>query len=269
MQTKIQSLSPWRIGTAALVICSILGSYLLGSPRSRKRPNQVFKKTQEDLDENLIAPANATFPLVWTVIYLGKMALAVHQALPSQQNNPRYQAAQPWLCISYGLNALFGYFFSQDTKIGRVGSGLTTIAMLPPALMLHKQLAIGQTVVPQPEKLFQKAVSLYTGWLTVASAVGITNLLLQAGYRVPVTQASRWAYGVLPVVGVLGITVAKQLKDPYYLLPFVAAFSGITAKQYHQQQGVAAIASLCALVTSMQIGKSLRKYNKDLPIPIS
>jgi hypothetical protein len=30
---------------------------------------QVFEKTQEDLDQNLIAPANGTFPIVWSVIY--------------------------------------------------------------------------------------------------------------------------------------------------------------------------------------------------------
>ncbi len=168
MQTTIAKSPFLRAGTAVLVIGSIIGSYFLSGPRNRRRQTQVFEKTQEYLDQNLLAPANGTFPIVWSVIYLGNQALAVHQALPSQRDNPRYGRAMPWLAVSYTLNALFGYFFSQDTKTGRVGGSLTTIATLPPALLLHRQLEAGRPPVPQPEGVLRKSVSLYAGWLTVA-----------------------------------------------------------------------------------------------------
>jgi tryptophan-rich sensory protein len=259
METKITKSPFFRAGTAVLVIGSIIGSYFLAGPRNRKRQTQVFEKTQEDLDQNLIAPANGTFPIVWSVIYLGNQALALHQALPSQRNNPRYGQAMPWLAVSYTLNALFGYFFSQDTKMGRAGSSLTTIATLPPALLLHRQLEEGRTPVPQPEGLLRKSVSLYAGWLTVASTVSVSNLLLQAGYRVPPRQAVSWAYAVLPITGLLGLTVAKRLNDPYYLLPFVAAFLGIAAKQSGKHNGVAALAGVWAIISTARLGLQARK----------
>jgi tryptophan-rich sensory protein len=262
MQTDIAKSPFFRAGTAVLVIGSIFGTYFLTGPRNRKRQTQVFEKTQEDLDQNLIAPANGTFPIVWSVIYLGNQALAVHQALPSQLHNPRYGRAMPWLAVSYALNALFGYFFSQDTKTGRVGGSLTTIATLPPALLLHRQLEVGRTRVPQPEGLLRKSVSLYAGWLTVAATVSVSNLLLQAGYRVPPRRAAGWAYGMLPVTGLLGITVAKRLNDTYYLLPFVAAFVGIAAKQAGKQNGVAALAGGWAVITAARLLLQAREPQK-------
>jgi tryptophan-rich sensory protein len=253
MQTSLAKSPLLRAGTAVLVLGSIFCTYFLTGPRNRKRQTEVFEKTQEDLDQNLIAPANATFPIVWSVIYPGHLALAFHQALPAQLNNPRYGRAMPWLAVSYTLNALFGYFFAQDTKTGRVGGSLTTIATLLPALLLHRQLEEGRTAVPQPEGLLRKSVSLYAGWLTVASTVSVGNLLLQAGYRVPPRRAAGWAYGMLPVTGLLGLTVAKRLNDPYYLLPFVAAFLGIAAKQAGRQNGVAALAGTWAAITTARI----------------
>jgi hypothetical protein len=191
----------------------------------------LFEEQQRPLDQNLTTPANATFAVVWPVIYTGTVGLALHQALPAQGDNARYARARPWLLASYAGNLVFGYFFSRPDKGSRVGASLTTIATLPMAIGLHQTLGIGQTEVPQPERTLRRSVSLYAGWLTAATVVSAGNLLIEAGLRPRPAAAARWAAGVLPVTTALGLVTARRLNDPYYLAPFVAAFVGIAAKQ--------------------------------------
>lgn len=249
----------WRWGTAAFVVGSIVGTGFFSNPGRRGSSTKLFNGQQRELDQNLTTPANGTFPIAWSVIYSGTVGLVIHQALPAQGSNPRYAKARPWWLLNYALNALFGYFFSRPDKASRVGASLTTIALLPTALGLHRSLEIDQpTDVPQPERTLRRSVSLYAGWLTAATVVSAGNLLIQAGFRVRPPQAERWAYGMLPVTASLGIWIARRLNDPYYLIPFVAAFSGMAAKQWPKTKGVAALSGACALATTVALIRQLR-----------
>ena len=241
MKNNLKNADLWRVTTSVLVVGSILSTYLFSGKRNRKNRNEVFKKQQKVLDQNLTVPANATFGVVWPVIYLGTIALAVHQALPSQRGNPRYQKALPWLLFCYTLNALFGYFFSKNDKTARVASSIITIFTLPFALILHQKLEVGRTKVPEPENSLRKSVSLYAGWLTIASTVSVGNLIIEAGYSPKPAKAARWAYAILPMTAGLGLATSRLLQDPYYLLPLSAGFTGIAAKQYDKQKGVTAL----------------------------
>lgn len=250
---KNTKLSGW--GIAACVIGSIIGTGFFSNRSRRSNRYELFDQQQRVLDQNLTTPANGAFA-IWSLIYSGTAGLVIHQALPSQQNNLRYQKARPWWLANYALNALFGYFFSSSNKMSRVGSGLTTIAMLPTALGLHRTLEIDRPAdVPQPERSLRRAVSLYAGWLTVATVVSAGNLLIEAGLRVSRRQGERWAYGILPVTTALGITIARRLNDPYYLAPFVVGFGGITAKQWGKSNGVATLAGACALTVAVAGGR--------------
>ncbi len=64
---------------------------------------------------------------------------------------------------------------------------------------------------------------------------------------------------MLPATGLPGLTVAKRLNDPYYLLPFVAGFLGIAAKQSGKHNGVAALAGTWAVITTAWFGWQARK----------
>lgn len=247
-----------RWGIAAFVIGSIMAPSFFRKSGQPGRGTNRFDAQQRVLDRNPTTPANGTFPLVWSVVYIGHIGLVVHQALASQQTNPRYAKARPWWLANYALNALFGYFFSRPDQTSRVGASLTTIAMLPVSLGLHRSLAISQiTNVPQPERNLRRSVSLYVGWLTAATVISVGNLLIEAGLRVNRRQGERWAYGVLPVTAGLGIALARRLNDPYYLAPFAAAFGGIAAKQWDKSDGVAVVSGVCALaVISAQMRQS-------------
>lgn len=260
---KNNSVSRW--GTAAFVIGSMVSAYFFSGERRGGKRVKLLDDQQRKLDENLVIPSNETFGLVWSVIYSGTAGLMIHQALPSQQDNPRYQQARPWWIASYVLNLLFAYFFSRPDKASRMGGSITTIAILPTTIGLHRALGIGRESVTQPERALRGSVSLYAGWVTAATVVSTANLLIEAGYRLRPAQAARWAYAILPFTATLGIAVSRRLNDPYYLIPLVAAFTGIAAKQQDKATDVAAVSAACALLTTAVLVQQIReKYGESV-----
>lgn len=231
-----------RYATAAIVIGGIIGTYFFSRPRKKTLETPLDEKRQERVDRNLVTPANATFGVVWSTIYAGTIALAIHQAMPSELANPRYRKAQPWLRLNYILTGIFGYLFSQSDKKSRIGAAITTISMLPAAIGLHRALEIGETEVNGPENILRKFVSLYTGWLTAASAVSATTLVQEAGFARKPEEAKKWALGALPLTTGAGAAIANRLNDPYYLLTLIAALTGIAVKQKDRNAEISILA---------------------------
>ncbi|WP_159467735.1 tryptophan-rich sensory protein [Dyadobacter sp. 3J3] len=255
----MKDLKTGRYITAAIVIGGMVGTYFFSRPRKKLIETPLDEKRQKKVDKNLVTPANATFGIVWSTIYIGTLALAIHQTLPSQISNQRYQKAQPWLRISYLLTGVFGYFFSKSDKKSRIGAAITTISMLPVAIGLHRALEIGQTEVTGPENVIRKSISLYTGWLTAASAVSATTLVQEAGYMKKPDDAKKWTLGVLPITTGLGVVISNRLNDPYYLTTIIAALTGIAIKQKDSNKEISLLAGSLATYLLGVVGDKLRK----------
>ena len=247
-----------RYITAAIVLGGMAGTYFFSRPGRNKLKTKLDYKQQKRVDRNILTPANATFGIVWSTIYAGTIALAIHQALPSQLDNPRYRKAQHWLRLNYLLTGLFGYFFSKSDKNSRIGAALTTISMLPAAIGLHRALEIGQTDVEGAENVIRKFISLYAGWLTAASAISATTLAQEAGYIKKTEEATKWALIALPALSGLGKIVSKRLNDPYYLLTLIAALAGIAIKQQENRKEVSALAASLAVALLGETGNRIR-----------
>lgn len=250
----------WRIATAVFAVGSIIYTTVSSSQsrqQSKKRHEadhegseyeyDVPVEYEEVFEKNMIVPAGWAFGVVWSTIYSGLGALLVHQALPSEEYNPRYQKAQPWWWTSWTLNAIFGRFFSQNDPQSILISDLTTKLSLPAALALHQSLEIGKTDVPVPEKYLRIPVSLYAGWLTVATVVGTPNTLLTLNAWEPDEERDEpVSAGILSATAGAGYFIARQLNDPWYMVPFVAGFGGIATRQWERKPTVGWTAALLA-----------------------
>lgn len=243
-----------RYTTAAIVIGGIIGTFIFSRFRKNKVRAGIGKKLQRTTERNLLTPDKITFGIAWSVIYLGIGILAIHQALPSQQYNFRYKKAQIWLRANFILAGVFGYFFSKSDKNSRIGSAVTTMSMLPAAIGLHRALEIGQTEVPEPENTLRKFISMYTGWLTAASTISATTLILEAGYLKKTKQIKEYTINALPAVSAVGAIISKRLNDPYYLITLIAALAGIAVKQKENQKDVSAMAASMAMVLIGEFG---------------
>ena len=252
--------SIWRIATAVLAAGSIIYTSLSSSQsrqqnRERKKHGRSGSEFEYDVpveydqvfQKNEIVPAGWAFGAVWSTVYAGLGALMVHQALPSQASNPRYQSALPWWLTSWTLNALFGRFFSQNDPQSIIISDVITKLNLPAALGLHRSLEIGKTDVSGPEKYLRIPVSLYTGWLTVATVVGTPDTLLTIdAWDHDAERDEPIAAGILGVTAGAGYFIAQRLNDPWYLLPFVAGFGGIATRQWTKHPTVGRTAAALA-----------------------
>ena len=239
----------WRIATAVFAVGSII--YTTVSSSQSRKESQERKKAKKSgmayeydvpveyeqvFEKNMIVPAGWAFGVVWSTVYSGLTALMVHQALPSQEYNPRYQKALPWWWASWTLNAIFGRFFSQNDPRSVVISDLVTKVNLPTALLLHDSLGIGQRDVPSPEKYLRIPVSLYAGWLTAATVVGTPNTLLTLNAWQPDQERDEpVAAGILAATAGAGYFIARRLNDPWYMVPFVAGFGGIATRQWEKK----------------------------------
>ena len=251
----------WRITTAVFAVGSII--YTTVASNKSRQQNKEWEESEKGglayeydvpveyervFEKNMIVPAGWTFAAVWSTIYSGLTALMVHQALPSQANNPRYVKALPWWWASWALNAIFGRYFSQNDPQSVVISDITTKINLSAALGLHQSLGIGTTAVTGPEKLLRIPVSLYTGWLTAASVVGTPNTILTLNAWKPDEKRDEpIAAGILGATAGAGYLISRQLNDPWYLVPFVAGFSGIATRQWKNQSLVGVTAAVLAV----------------------
>lgn len=236
----------WRVAVAVFAAGSIIYTSV-SSSQSRRQGRQkkssqgeaeydVPVEYQEVFEKNLLVPAGWSFGVAWSTIYAGLGALLIHQALPDQEYNPRYQKALPWWWTSWTLNAIFGKFFSQNSPRSILISDLTTKLNLPAALALHQSLEIGKTDVPAPEKYLRIPVSLYAGWLTTAAVVGTPDVLLTLGLWEPDKERDEpIAAGLLSATAGGGYILARHLNDPWFMLPFVAGFGGIATRQWEKQ----------------------------------
>lgn len=267
----------WRITTAVVAIGSIIYT-TVSSNRSRRQSREreqsekgglayeydVPVEYEKVFEKNMLVPAGWTFAAVWSSIYAGLAALMVHQALPAEEYNPRYEQARPWWWASWALNALFGRFFSESDPQSVVISDLITKLNLPAALELHRSLEIGRTEVSGAEKLLRIPVSLYAGWLTTATVVGTPNTILTLNAWQPDEERDEpIAAGILGVTAGAGYLISRRLNDPWYLVPFIAGFSGIATRQWKNQSivGLTAAALAAAYVGLLSYWLPKGKYH--------
>ena len=174
--------------------------------------------------EPLLTPAPYAF-LIWVPIYLGLLALAVYQALPDQEENPRLQALRPWLALTAVLNAIWLYSVADAHLWLPV---LTIFALLATAIAMRRALGVGV----EHEGVLRwlgYSVSLYAGWLTLATIVNTSSTLLLAGWT---SGATFWTMVMLLVGTAIGLTVRVNWRDPVYGSVFVWTFLAIAIGQW-------------------------------------
>ena len=208
-------------------------------------------------------PAGYVFS-IWGLIYLGLIVFAVFQALPAQRDNPR-------LCrIGYLFTAsclaniawLFLWHYEQFP--------LTLMAMFSLLILLigvYLRLRVGQVAASSAEKwLAHIPLSIYLGWITVATIANATSLLEYSNWSGWGVSDEVWAIIMLVAGASIASVVTLTRGDIAYMLVVVWAFVGIAIK--HTETPVVATAAwivtaLAALV--LVIGIVLGRRQKQQP----
>lgn len=172
-------------------------------------------------------PAGYVFS-IWGLIYIGLIAYAIYQALPSHANNPRLQATG-WLVVLGNLANTAWIFFWHYLQFP-----LTIIAMLillASLIAVYLRLGTGKTRVSTGERWAVRIpFSVYLGWISVATVANATDLLDYLGWNRFGLAPEVWM--VIMLAAVLVITTAMNFtrRDPAYTIVILWALAGIAFK---------------------------------------
>ena len=173
-------------------------------------------------------PAGYVFS-IWSVIFLGWIAFAIFQLLPSQKSNPRLRQLGYLFAVSNLANAawLFCWHYNQF--------GLSVLVMLTLLGLLiasYLRLDVNRSNVPLTEYWSVDVLfSIYLGWITVATVANISDWLYFVEWDGFGIAPQIWAVIMLGVASLLGLAMALTRRDAAYLSVLVWACIGIAVKQ--------------------------------------
>jgi benzodiazapine receptor len=172
-------------------------------------------------------PAGYVFS-IWGLIYLGWVAFAIFQALPSQRQNPRLVRLGYWFAVSCVAN--IGWLISWHYEYFLAGPFiLAALAIL--LIVAYLRLEIGRTPVSTAERwCVQIPFSIYLGWATVATIANVTSILYYVGWSGWGISPEAWAAIMLGVATVVGVLVFLTRRDFAFVLVLIWAFVGIALK---------------------------------------
>lgn len=172
-------------------------------------------------------PAGYVFS-IWGLIYIGLIAFAIYQALPSKREDRHLRSIGYWFAAASAAN--IGWIFLWHY----LAFDLTWVAMLVlliSLIMTYLRLGIGRGAVSAAEKwAAQIPISIYLGWITVATIANVTQVLFYHGWNGWGISPETWTAVMLAAAVIVGALMAVTRRDVAYLLVLVWAFVGIAVK---------------------------------------
>lgn len=209
----------------ATIIINILANAL---PINGKNTGEI-----SDTFNTYFVPAGYVFA-IWGVIYIGLIAYAVYQALPSQRENPRLQASGWWVTLGGLANSIWIFLWHYEQFIGTLGAMLILLATL---ILVYLRLGTGRTSVPPAEKWAVRVpFSIYLGWISVATIANVSDVLDYVGWNRFGHSAGLWMIIILAVVVLLASAMNFLRRDVAYAAVILWALAGIAIK--FPQQGI-------------------------------
>ncbi len=172
-------------------------------------------------------PAGYVFA-IWGLIYIGLIAYAIYQALPSMRDNPRLQATGWWVVLGGLANSAWIFLWHYLQFVGTLGAMLILLATL---IVVYVRLGINRfKVSPGETWAVRVPFSIYLGWITVATIANISDVLDYLQWnRFGISDAT-WMVIVLGAVVLISSLMNFLRKDVAYALVILWALAGIAAK---------------------------------------
>jgi hypothetical protein len=213
--------------------------------------------TTGDLAENypnLFVPAGYVFS-IWFIIYVLIVIFAFYQAKDlfksEKEDLPFIEKISIFFIIGSLGNILWIFFWHYEVVIGAMISILILFISL---LIIYVNLEIGISEAPRNEKLYvHLPISVYFGWLTVATVAQIVALLVDLGVPSLGLLAELLTVMVIVVVLLLALINLYTREDIAYNLVIVWASIGIFVKQLPSNLLVSITALIAALIVGIYI----------------
>lgn len=214
-------------------------------------------KTTSELSDaipNLFVPAVLTFS-IWSIIYLFLIIFMIYQILDIKKGKSETNYIQKigiWFIVSCLANILWIFLWQYQFVTYSLFAMLLLLFSL---IMIYLRLEIGLSKVSLKEKLaIHTTISIYLGWITVATIANITAVLVNLGADGLYLGEVAWTILVIIIAGILTVSILINRKDIAYGIVIIWALLGIVIKRlgsdpvYGVQTGIATTAAVVILI---------------------
>ncbi len=257
-----------QIGRQWLTVAAVLGAIAINGisnvyPPAGKNTGEVSNTI---LGGVLITPAGYAFA-IWGLIYIGLIAYGIYQALPAQRHDPAFQKASWGVIGACVLQIVWIYVFLTFNFWPSVLLIVGILACLAYAYLNSRSVKANW----KNRWLFQAPISVYFGWITVATVVNVAGALYVMD--VPAENLATFSSvveastaGLLATVVMLAISaglaavVALKYQDASYPAVVVWALSAIAIRNSTRLPlaiaGVILAVALCVLIVKIKTNRA-------------
>lgn len=203
----------------------------------------------------LIIPANYAFA-IWGLIYLGLFALGIYQFLPNQKHDLDLRNTGYLLVIACVAQSIWVYLFLSRLFVLSI---VAMLLILLPLIGIYLRLGIGQKHVSRSKKwCVHFPISIYLGWISVATIVNVACALYFQGWGGWGISAQIWTLIMLLAAFAIAAVIGFQRQDVAYMGVIVWALVAIAIKHWNNSllRNVALILAL--VLVAIATVKSLR-----------
>jgi hypothetical protein len=177
----------------------------------------------------LIIPASYAFA-IWGLIYVGLLAFGIYQCRPRQRQSPELDQAGWLLVIASIAQIIWIYLFEARFFMLSI---VPIVGILLPLIGMYQCLEIGtRRVSRQVQWLVHAPVSLYLGWISVATVVNVAIGLYSLNWNGLGISSTVWTVLMIGVSGTIAFLVLLQKRDPIFPLVIVWALVAIALRRW-------------------------------------
>ncbi len=240
-----------------LVLIAALGTIIFNILANTLPLNGLNTGDISDRFKIFFVPAGYVFS-IWGLIYIGLIAYAIYQVLPSQRENPRLRSIGYLFILSCLANIAWLFLWHYEVFEYTL---VAMVVLLLSLIGIYLRLDTGRVKVTRGEVwAVQVPFSIYLGWITVATIANTTQLLYYLGWSGWGISPETWTVIMLAAGVVISTLMSLTRSDIAYSLVLVWAYVGIAVK--HSETSIVSTSALVAagLILVILIAVLVRKY---------
>jgi len=210
-----------------LVLVSVIATLVINALANILPLNGLETGQISDQFKVFFVPAGYVFS-IWGLIYLGLIALTIYQFTPEGRQSVRMQKILAPFLVASAANCgwifLWHYQFFYWTLVAM-------LVLLVSLIVIYLRLRQENASVSKLEKwMVRIPVSIYLGWISVATIANVTDVLDYAGFKGGMLSGQVWAAILLGVASLLALLMTVIRKDVAFVAVLLWAFIGIAVK---------------------------------------
>jgi hypothetical protein len=249
------------LNLAGFLVVVVVNALAITIPLGGKTTAQI-----SDQYPNLFVPSGMTFS-IWGIIYilLGIYVVygLIHTVRKPEQTNDFIERIGILFIITCVANA--GWIFSWQYEVLPL-SLVCMVILLLALIVIYTRLNVGRSMAVSSEKyLVHLPMSIYLGWITIATIANVTALLVAYGWNRFGIGEQVWAVLMIGIGLILGLITLFSRKDIFYALVVDWAVLGILIKRTVENNApakgviITSIIGICLLTIGILVQVVRRK----------